>query len=142
MMGTGPWDPDGTSLPGDDEPADVATEDSATTEDRATAGDSATAEDRAAEEPLTMHFTRQVEIRHRVAHAAGEISVVLVEGHEIVGKGYRGIALLVESDDAVIDVLHIRRLDERVVEKFPARRDGISVACDQAEHGRGRGHRR
>ena len=59
-----------------------------------------------------------VEVRHRGADWRELVAEVAVEGLEVIGHLYRGGTVRVDASLAVVDVHHLGRFHERVVEVF------------------------
>src|SRR4030095_14553630 len=68
-------------------------------------------------EPVPVHFLRDVN-RSEAADAGQLIAELAVERFEPIWQRNHGGAVFAEGDDAVVDVHHIGRFDERVIQVF------------------------
>src|SRR6266566_7742003 len=69
-------------------------------------------------EPVAMDFFGDIEFRLWRTDSSEQVAEVAVQGFEPIGQANRSLALRVHVRDAVVNVHHVRTLDERMRESF------------------------
>src|SRR4029077_11762862 len=74
---------------------------------------------------ISGHLLRDIEIGCWCADSGKLVTEILIQGAEIIWQGHHRLTLFIQGHGAVIDVLHVGRLNKGVVEVFVRRISGV-----------------
>src|SRR5437764_3844201 len=74
---------------------------------------------------IIVHLLRDIDIGCQCSDSVKLVTEILIQGAEIIWHGHHRFTLFIQGHGAVIDVLHVRRLNKGVVEVLVSRIQGV-----------------